>query len=126
MDFSKNQKAAKHARHEVTISGRIDIDDNRPVFSLNAQIFKRFGITLLDIAKNRTIALHNIGKKRIWEYDTKTISKRMHDWAIKVGFDWGEISSHSNRGGNISDKYVLSYLINFSRIFCFVTTSSKY
>lgn len=100
MDFSENQKAIKHADHEVKISGRIDANDGKPLYYLNQHLRNTFRISLPDIEKNRTAALKDIGQKSVWNYSPTTISKRMHDWAVKAGFDWGEISSHSNRGGN--------------------------
>jgi hypothetical protein len=57
---------------------------------------------LVDLAKNREAALKGIGDLHVWKYSAATISKQMHDWAFKAGFEWGEISSHSNRGGKNS------------------------
>ena len=99
MDYSAQQKALKHADHEVKVSGQIDINDGKPLYFLNQHLTKTFGVSLADIAKDRVSALKGIGDSLIWNWDSRTISKRMHDWAVRAGFDWGEISSHSNRGG---------------------------
>lgn len=119
MDFSENQKALKHADHEIKVSGRIDIDDSKPLYFLNQHLQNSFGISLIDIAKDRTTALKGIGNLPVWNYNSKTISKRMHDWAVKAGFNWGEISSHSNRGGKNS--LLLCKTLNYiCRLLCFI------
>jgi hypothetical protein len=79
--------------------GRIDIEDGNSLYFLNLHFLNKFGVSIADFAKDRTAALKGIGDRLVWDVLSTTISKRMHDWAHKVGFDWGQISSHSNRGG---------------------------
>lgn len=102
MDFSAKQKASKRAKHSVKIHGAIDVDDGNPLYYFNQYLVSTFQVSLKDIAENRTLALSGKANRFIWTWNADTISKRMHDWAFKAGFNWGEISSHSNRRGKLN------------------------